>query len=138
MTLSLIDVVKKKEDFERLHGYWNTYHCQSKIYKTAEGRLYGNYCKNRSCLLCLSIRKADIINRYLPTIRTWEEPHFITITTKSVPLKSLAKRMKSLINGFRKISSKYRKRGQRGKGIKLVGIKSLESNINPKTGCNYL
>jgi hypothetical protein len=96
MTLSLIDVAKENKDFDRLKGYWNTYHCQSKIY-TANGKLYGRYCKNRCCLLCCSIRKADIMNRYLPIIKTWENPHFVTLTARSVPLKSLAKRMKSLL-----------------------------------------
>jgi hypothetical protein len=67
MTLSLVDVAREKEHFERLQTYWNTYHCQSRIY-TADGRLYGKYCKNRCCLICLSIRKADIINRYLPIL----------------------------------------------------------------------
>lgn len=131
MTLSLIDAVKKKEDFGRLQGYWNSYHCQSKIY-TAEGRLYGKYCKNRHCLLCLSIRKADIINRYLPEIETWPDPHFVTITAKSVSLNKIAKRMQSLLNGFQRVTSKHRKRALRGKGKKLIGIKALESNFNPE------
>jgi hypothetical protein len=34
---------------------------------------------------------------------------------------------------FQKIREKFKKRHQRGKGIKLVGIKSLECNFNPKT-----
>ncbi|HVG40988.1 MAG TPA: hypothetical protein VM888_05195, partial [Chitinophagaceae bacterium] len=130
MTLSLIEVVKENKDFDRLKGYWNTYHCHSKLY-TVNGKLYGRYCKNRYCLLCCSIRKADIMNRYLPIIKTWEDPHFVTLTARSVPLKSLAKRMKSMINGFKIISRKYRKRAQRNKGIKLIGIKSLECNYNP-------
>jgi hypothetical protein len=132
LALSLIDVVKKKEEFGRLQPYWNTYHCQSKVH-IANGKLYGRYCKNRHCTLCLSIRKADIINRYLPVISTWEQPHFVTITARSVPLESLAKRISSLINGFRIITEKHRKKASRGKGIKLVGIKSIESNFNPRT-----
>ncbi|HKG67241.1 MAG TPA: hypothetical protein VKA92_00115 [Segetibacter sp.] len=71
------------------------------------------------------------MNRYLPIIKTWEDPHFVNLTARSVPLKSLAKRMKSMINGFKIISRKYRKRAQRNKGIKLIGIKSLECNYNP-------
>jgi hypothetical protein len=39
--------------------------------------------------------------------------------------------MKSMINRFKIISRKYRKRAQRNKGIKLIGIKSLECNYNP-------
>jgi len=64
-------------------------------------------------------------------LQTWEDPHLVTITAKSVPLSRIAKRMRSLINGFQKITEKYRKRAQRGTGKKLMGIKSLESNFNP-------
>jgi hypothetical protein len=39
--------------------------------------------------------------------------------------------IKGFIRAFRKINDKCRKRNQRGKGIKLVGIKSWESNFNP-------
>ncbi len=41
--LNLIDVEKSKNGVTP-KGYWNTYHCQSKVY-TANGRLYGKYCK---------------------------------------------------------------------------------------------
>ena len=131
MILSLIDVGNNKTlKDEQTKSYWNTYHCQNKVY-TAMGRLYGKYCKNRYCTLCCSIRKAEIINKYLPVIQTWSEPYFVTLTAKAVPLKALNKRMKDMNRGFRKISSKYRKRNQRGEGIKLIGIKSLECNFNP-------
>ena len=65
-------------------------------------------------------------------MKTWEEPHFVTITARSVPLKSLPKRIDSLLNGFRIITEKQRKKALRGKGTKLVGIKSIECNFNPK------
>lgn len=71
MMLNLMDVAKEKGDIEKQNAYWNTYYCQSKII-TSEGKLYGNYCKNRFCTLCCSIRKAEIINKYLPTIEKWE------------------------------------------------------------------
>ncbi len=115
MILSLVDVASKKEDSEGKQSYWNTYHCQSKIY-TANGRLYGQYCKNRFCTLCCSIRKPQIINKYLPVVREWQEPYFVTLTAKSVPLKSLQKRMKDMNRGFRKISSKYKKGRKEVKG----------------------
>jgi len=41
-------------------------------------------------------------------------------------------RMKGLIRGFKQINAKFRKRNQRGDGIKLIGIKSLECNFNPR------
>ena len=38
-----------------------------------------------------------------------------------------------MMKTFQKIVEKHRKRSQRGAGSKLIGIKSLESNFNPKT-----
>lgn len=132
MMFSLIDLADKTGTKERKKSYWNTYHCQNRIF-TVDGKIYGKYCKNRFCTLCCSIRKAVLINKYLPIVKTWEQPYFVTLTAKSVALKSLNKRMADMNRGFRKISSKYRKRAIRGTDIKLVGIKALECNFNPVT-----
>jgi hypothetical protein len=68
----LIDVAKEKEGAEkRVKAYW----CQSRIFESG-GRLYGAYCKNRFCTLCCGIRRAEIIDKYLPVIKTWAAPHF--------------------------------------------------------------
>ena len=90
MILSLIDVTKAKGEPEREQMYWNAYHCQTKII-SSNNQLYGNYCKNRFCTICCAIRKADIINRYFPTLKTWEEPHFVTLTVKAIKEKNLNK-----------------------------------------------
>ena len=131
VALSLIDASKAKGDPEHQQAYWNTYHCQSKVH-SSNGKLYGKYCKNRICTICCSIRKADIINRYLQEVETWEDPFFLTLTIKAVSAQKLNSRLEAMIRGFRKIKDKHRKRYQRGKGIKLVGVKSLECNFNPK------
>ena len=131
MMLKLIDLAKDNERPELQKAFWNTYHCQQKII-TADGKLYGKYCKNRFCTLCCSIRKADIINRYYPIIKYWEAPHFVTITIKAVKEDKLKSRIDAMIRGFRRINAKHRKRHQRGAGIKLIGVKSLECNFNPK------
>ncbi len=130
MALSLIDVAKQKGFDDWQKSFWNTYYCQNKIH-TANGRIYGKYCKNRFCTLCCAIRKAEIINRYLPVIEQWQEPYFVTLTIKAYPKQYLKKAIQKILNGFRLIVAKHKKRYQRGKGIKLVGIKSLESNFNP-------
>jgi len=128
--LSLYDVTKKKPGLPEItKGYWNTFYCQNRVF-TVEGRVYGKYCKNRFCTLCCANRKADIINRYLPVIKTWEKPHLVTLTVKAVSFKRLKPVMQCMIKAFRAIVETYRKRHQRGKGIKLVGIRSLESNFN--------
>lgn len=131
MVLALIDIEKTDGNNNLTKGLWNTYHCQEKIH-TANEKSHGRYCKNRFCTLCLANRKADIINRYLPAIQSWEQPYFVTLTIKSFGAKSLHKIMRKILRAFELIHAKYRKRNQRGKGIKLVGIKSLECNYNPK------
>jgi len=40
--------------------------------------------------------------------------------------------MQKMMQGFKRINHKYRKNNQRKGGIRLVGIKSLECNFNPK------
>jgi hypothetical protein len=127
---SLIDVANKKGHAEKAKSYWNTFHCQNRIY-SSDGKYYGLYCKNRFCTLCCSIRKADIINRYLPVIATWQEPYFVTLTAKALQKTRLSKRVRDLNRGLCIIISRYRKRAQRGKGIKLIGIKAVECNFNP-------
>jgi len=133
MLLSLIDVAKKKGKAEQVKAYWNAYHCLNKTY-SSEGRLYGKYCKNRFCTVCLCIRKAEILNKYLPVLRTWENPYFVTLTIKSVYANKLNYTItRGMIRGLKIIIEKYKKRNQRGKGNKLMGIKSLECNFNPAT-----
>lgn len=130
MMFKLIDVANANGDPEQTRRYWHTYHCQQKI-TTQDGKIFGNYCRNRFCTLCARIRKADIINRYHPIIKDWEDPHFITITVKSCKAHQLPSYFKNLTKTFQKITGKYKKRDQRGTGKKLIGIKSLESNFNP-------
>ncbi|TWP24872.1 hypothetical protein ETU10_02610 [Apibacter muscae] len=97
--LNLIDVCKTKEDSQRQKSYWNTYHCQNKII-SSKNRIYGKYCKNRFCTVCSAIRKADIIHRYYPTFKSWEEPHFLTLTVRAVKIKSLSKWINGMFRAF--------------------------------------
>ena len=130
MNLHLVDVAKKKDEPERVKSYWNTFHCQNKLTK-ADGRIYGQFCKNRFCTVCSSIRKAEIINTYLPTLQQWQEPYFVTLTVQSVKAPQLKKRINDVLRAFKIIINRNKKRNQRGKGIKLIGVKSLECNFNP-------
>ena len=130
MILSLIDVTKKKGEPERQQMYWNAYHCQTKII-SSENKLYGNYCKNRFCTICSAIRKADIINRYYPTLKEWKNTHFVTLTVKAIKEKNLNKWVSGMNRAFNIIKNRCKKRHQRGTGIQLIGVKSLECNFNP-------
>lgn len=130
ITLALIDVATKRGNTEMARAYWNTYHCQSQIVR-AEGKLFGNYCKNRFCTLCAGNRKAEIINKYSPVIEKWEAPYFVTLTARSVPACKLKSRMDRMLKSLKKILARNKKRHQRGTGIKLELIRALECNFNP-------
>ena len=130
MVLSLVDVAKERNDYDQVRSYWNTYHCQGSVVSSG-GKLYGHYCKNRFCTLCCSIRKAEIINKYMLVISQWEDTHFLTLTIKACSKKQLKSRVDGLTKAFKRIKDKMKKRHQRGKGIKLVGVKSMECNFNP-------
>ena len=131
MTLRLVDIANEKGDKKRAQQYWNTYHCQ-KIITSANGKYFGNYCKNRCCLQCCAIRKAEIINRYLPIISTWEDAHFVTLTVKAVPKEKLRLWFRAMKKAIRLISDRNKKRHKRGKAKRFKGIKSLECNFNPE------
>ena len=129
--LKLIDVAKEKGAMDRVKAYWNTYHCQNNIY-TANGKMYAPQCKNRFCTYCCGIRKAELINKYLPVLRTWPEPYFVTLTVRAVKARELQKMIKAQKRAFKLIDEKYRKRAQRKTGIKLMGIKTVECCFNPR------
>ena len=131
LALACIDVAKQKKDSEMEQTLWNIYHCQRKII-SVNGVIFGMYCGNRGCTVCMSIRKAQIINSYYPIISQWQKPYFVTLTVKSCPAKRLPLMMNKMVQGFQLIKDRQRKRHERGKGIKLVGIRTLESNYNPK------
>jgi hypothetical protein len=129
--LQLIDVAKEKGAKDRVKAYWNTYHCQNNLY-TSNGRIYASQCKNRFCTYCCGIRKAELINKYLPLLQKWQQPYFVTLTIKAVKAGQLPKMIRGLNRAIGRINAKYKKKSQRGTGIKLMGLKSIECNFNPK------
>src|SRR5881398_3107536 len=102
----LADAAREKGAFSRADAYWDTYHCQSRII-TANGRMFAPQCKHRFCTYCAGIRKAEMINKYLPVLQTWEEPHFITLTIKAVPAYLLNSTIKKMNDTFKRIIGKH-------------------------------
>ena len=131
LMLQLIDIAKEKGADDRFKAYWNTYHCQSNLI-SADKRFFGRYCKNRFCNICNSIRKAELINKYFPIIKTWKESKFMTLTVRAVSGNQLYKRVRTIKKKFAQIIDLLNKRHQRGKGIKPIAIVSLECNFNPR------
>jgi len=60
MMIKLIEIAQQEGEPELEKSYRNTYYCQQNLI-SADGKLYGKYCKNRFCTLCCSIRKAEMI-----------------------------------------------------------------------------
>jgi len=128
-TLELIKVSKRKKDNEATKQYWNIFHCQRKVV-TANGKLYGRFCKNRACVVCCSIREALLINKYSPVVSKWEDPHFVGLTLRAVPAKKLKFYVDAMYRAFELIIQRLQKRAKRGKGPMPVGFKTLESEFN--------
>jgi len=74
-----------------------------------------------------------MINRYKPIIEQWKDIHFLTLTVKAQPNLNLNKWMARMIKAFEKIRKRCEQCHRRGKGPKLIGIRSLECNFNPKS-----
>ncbi len=60
------------------------------------------------------------------------ESNFLTLTIKSIKQERLRALMKNMLKGLKRIIATYRKRHCRGKGIRLMGIRSLECEFKSK------
>lgn len=130
MALSLIDVAKEQGHEEMIPTYWNIYYCQNRLI-CADNRIYGTYCKNRICTLCLANRKAEMIRKYLPVLSQWENPYFLTLSVKSCKGHRLKDYFLNIKKAIKNIIETAKKRHQRGKGPKCMGLMAFESNFNP-------
>lgn len=114
-------------------SFWNMFYCVSTL-KKKNGRITGQYCKNRLCMVCNSIRQAQLINKYVPIMADWKEARFVTVTggptVSKDKLKARLDWMQSVDKGIRK---KIQKRYSRGTGKKMVAIKKIECTFSLKT-----
>lgn len=130
LALRLVDASKINPKSTLEKSYFNTYHCCSTLAIHSTGKVVGNYCKNRWCIVCNSIRTAVLIHKYMPIIDEWDDKHFVTLTLpncKDFELKSTIKLMQKNFNQIRKV---LQKRYQRNKSDKLVGLRKLECTYN--------
>lgn len=119
LVLKLIDT---KSELEK--KYWDSYHCSQNI--RVEGAIAkSSFCKNRWCMICNRIRTAELIYKYMPTVSTWKDKQFITLTIKNPTGEDLHNSLEDMRKAFVKIKDKLRKQG-----IKLVGIRKLEITYN--------
>lgn len=128
--LCLIDIAKSKGDEKSLKEFWEVFHCQEDLI-TANHRQHGKYCGRRVCSVCNNIREFILRSKFEPIFRTWKDPYYLVLTTKSVPKAKLKSRIDAMYRAFHRINQKYQKRRQRGDTINFIGVKTLECEFNP-------
>lgn len=106
-------------------SYQNSQNCSATLWSDQNGTLHANYCKNRWCSTCNSIRTAILINQYAPEIKRMQDAYFVTLTAPTVPIEKLKSEIELYQKVFRQIihSNKYRGR--------FVGLRKLECTIRP-------
>ena len=122
LVLQLVDTKSELEE-----KYWDSYHCSENIRVQGE-TAKSSFCKNRWCMICNRIRTAELIHKYMPTIKTWEDKQFVTLTIKNPTEDNLHNSLEDMRKAFVRIKDKLRKQG-----TKLIGIRKLEITYNRQT-----
>lgn len=104
--------------------YWDTYYC-SHIIEVSENGIISKFCKKRWCIICNRIRTADLLQKYLPTLESWTEKTFLTLTIPNCLDSDLVNTMNLMLKNFSKIKDLCRKEGKN-----LIGIRKLEITYN--------
>lgn len=106
-------------------SYQNSQNCSATLWSDQNGTLHANYCKNRWCSTCNSIRTAILINQYAPEIQNMQNAYFVTLTAPTVPIEKLKSEIELYQKTFRQIihCNKYRGR--------FKGLRKLECTIRP-------
>jgi hypothetical protein len=130
LAIKLVIVAQQKRNKKLVKQFRNSYYCQNGI-TTHNGKIHGKYCKTRFCTICSSNRKANLINKLAPVIEKWEDSQMVTLTVANCKAQYLKRKINKMYAVFKSITEKHYKRYQRGKGFKLVGIRSLECTFNP-------
>ena len=106
-------------------AYQNMYYCNSVLQQEGQ-ELKTSYCKNRMCMVCNSIKTANLINGYVPELRKMNDPQFMTLTVKAVYARQLHGSITKMQKDFRAITQHLRKY----KKFKIIAIRKLECNHN--------
>jgi hypothetical protein len=106
--------------------YWDTYHCSDIV--TVEGEsAKAKFCRKRWCVICNRIRTAQLMQTYYPTLKTWEDKQFVTLTVPNPKLAELKPTLNRMYKAFTEIKDSERKAER-----KLVGLRKLEVTYNRK------
>lgn len=105
-----------------LHNYyWQSWHCNN-ILLQKDNVITGHYCNGRACVVCGRIRTAKMINGYLPVIKTFKHPMFVTLTIPNVSAQELKGSIAQMNRAFALINYNFRYK----KGILIKGLRKIE------------
>lgn len=128
----LADCAENEKSGYWFKRYWQDYHCSSRLNVT-DGHYHSKRCKHKECLRCQRITTYKRITTYLPIIRTWDDPVFLTLTIPNVWGKDLRQTHRMIARHFRMVLDRLRKQG-----IKAVGTRNMETTFNPDRYANRL
>ena len=125
--------IPQKELKRDLNSFWNMFYC-SQTMTVANGKITGNYCKNKLCLVCSSIKGQKLYHRYSDYFNQFDqnELRFVTLTLESVRSFELRDRIKLMQKVFKQIHRTFKKRHERGQMDKFIGLRKVEANFNDK------
>lgn len=111
-------------DSDLHNSYVSSQQCSSSIY-IHENKATSQYCKQRWCQVCNRIKTAQLINGYMPQFQKFEQPYFVTLTTRNVPAFELAEMLQVYQVVWRTIYKRIKK-----SKLPLQGIKKIECTYN--------
>ena len=129
----IVSHIPQKQLKRDLNSFWNMFYC-SQTMTVVNGKITGNYCKNKLCLVCSSIKGQKLYHNYSKYFMQFDQNdlRFVTLTLESVAPCYLRTRIKLMQNVFKQIIQTFKKRHQRGQMDKFIGLRKIEANFNAK------
>lgn len=127
---ALVDAARLNNDSKLRKAYWNTYYCAKNLTLTSDGKISGRYCKNKWCMVCNSIRTAQLINEYSSVLQNWQDKHVVTLTIPNCSANSLPHQLVAMKTDFSTIYERLRKQAMRGQRQRFKGLRKLECTYN--------
>lgn len=108
-------------------SYRNTVYCAAQLEHRA-GKVTTRYCGQRWCLVCARVRTARAVNRYLPVVQGWRDPHLVTVTRPNVPGADLGAELRALLATF----TACKRAIKRTDRLPFKALRKIECTYNPE------
>lgn len=129
LALQLVNAGNKNGS-KLVNSYWRSFRCCRAIFKMADDTLRTEYCKNRWCMVCNSIRTAQLINDYVPLFNELPNKYFVTLTIPNMIGLELPNAIKNMQKSFNSMRKTFEKRHKKNEMVYLVGVRKLECTYN--------